>query len=134
MLLNIMQNSTRNKGLYIEARLLRFLDFYLQKMIDYNESLSIVNLYLKELEGKIELSSKRSKIELMLIESATLEKTYGWIFFYNSRQYIEEGNMSLALAGNTPLIVERRSGKLTVTGTARSIEYYSDLYEKQGFI
>ena len=134
MLLNIMQNSTRNKGLYIEARLLRFLDFYLQKMIDYNESLSIVNLYLKELEGKIELSSKRLKIELMLIESATMEKTYGWIFFYNSRQYIEEGNMSLALAGNTPLIVERRSGKLTVTGTARSIEYYSDLYEKQGFI
>ena len=107
MLLNIMQNSTRNKGLYIEARLLRFLDFYLQKMIDYNESLSIVNLYLKELEGKIELSSKRSKIELMLIESATMEKTYGWIFFYNSRQYIEEGNMSLALAGNTPLIVEQ---------------------------
>lgn len=29
----------------------------------------------------------------------------GWAFGYNSRAFIEEGNVSLALAGNGPIIV-----------------------------
>ena len=104
-------------------------------MIDYNESLSIVNLYLKELEGKIELSSKRSKIELMLIESATMEKTYGWIFFYCARKLIETGDfMEYGLVGNAPILVDKHKHKIIPTGTAHAPEYYAELYEKQGFI
>ena len=103
-------------------------------MIDYQEALVIMDRYLKALEKDTLVIRNQPEIELILIESSTLEKPFGWIFFYNSRQFVEEGNLSYALAGNAPVIVDRLTGKLTETGTARSVEYYAELYERQGYL
>jgi len=64
-----------------------------------------------------------------IIESQTIERPYGWVFFYQSKRYLETRDPSDALAGNAPLIVDRLTGQVTVTGTAHPTEYYLAQYE-----
>ena len=41
----------------------------------------------------------------VIVDSLTLEKPYGWVFFYNSRKFVETGLLQYRLAGNGPVIV-----------------------------
>jgi hypothetical protein len=59
------------------------------------------------------------------------EESFGWIFFYNSKQFIDTGDFSYAIAGNAPIIINRMTGELSVTGTAHSIEYYIEEYQRR---
>ena len=70
-------------------------------------------------------------MELMLNEEATLERDFGWLFFYNTRSFIENGQFSDCLAGNAPIIVDRSDGKVHVTGTAYPIEHYIEEFERR---
>ena len=47
------------------------------------------------------------------------------------QQFLETGNFSNQLAGNTPLIVDRSNGALHVTGTAHPIEHYIQQYLRE---
>ncbi|MCH8129377.1 MAG: hypothetical protein IIC70_05685 [Acidobacteria bacterium] len=40
-----------------------------------------------------------------IVINKTLETDSCWVFFYNTRAYIETGSMSHALAGNAPVFV-----------------------------
>jgi hypothetical protein len=59
---------------------------------------------------------------LALIEAETIERAWGWVFFYS----LTDGTL---LVGNAPLIVNRLSGEIIETGTALPIEAYVDRYE-----
>ena len=72
------------------------------------------------------------EIELKIVEDLTQEHEFGWVFFYNSKKYLESGDFRNALAGNAPLIIDRNSGQLFVTGTAHGIDYYVDNFKKTG--
>lgn len=74
----------------------------------------------------VDITSRGSAV---IVDDATLVKSYGWIVFYQSRALLEAGNFSDVLAGNSPLIVDRFDGKLRVTGTARPIDEYLAAYE-----
>lgn len=63
-----------------------------------------------------------------ILETATIERPHYWVFFYQSKRYLESGNPIHALAGNAPLIVDR-SGQVTETGTAYPLEDYLSDYE-----
>ena len=76
-----------------------------------------------------ELSKIDSDADLVVLDELTREYEWGWIFFYQSRQYVETGDTSSMVAGNAPLIVNRSSGQVSITGTARSIEEYVRDYE-----
>ena len=52
-----------------------------------------------------------------IIESMTIEKPYGWIFFYNSRRYVETGELAYALIGQGPVIVLCDTGEIIETGS-----------------
>lgn len=52
------------------------------------------------------------------------EHDFGWVYFYDGSIHVETGNVSDAVAGNAPLIVDRTDGKLYITGTAHPIEHY----------
>ena len=52
------------------------------------------------------------------------EHDFGWVYFYDGSIHLETGDVSDAVAGNAPLIVDRTDGKLYITGTARPIEHY----------
>lgn len=71
-------------------------------------------------------------VKLEILDSETLEFSWGWVFFYNSTAYIQSGNDVDKIAGNAPVIVERESGRLFETGTAYAIESYIESYEKTG--
>jgi hypothetical protein len=55
---------------------------------------------------------------------------YGWVFFYQSKEFLDEGIWSAQLAGNAPIIVDRHTFELRVTGTAKPLEQYLSDYEK----
>ena len=68
--------------------------------------------------------------ELVVLEEDTIEKEYGWIFFYSSRRFIETRDPNYLLAGNAPIVVNRQTGKLTWLGTAEPLENYVRKYEE----
>lgn len=65
----------------------------------------------------------------VILDDATLDKPYGWVFFYQSRAYVETGDFMEMLAGNAPVIFNRVSGEYHVTGTAHPVEDYISEYE-----
>ena len=67
--------------------------------------------------------------KLAIMDSETIEKEYGWVFFYQSKEYLETGNSGDALLGNAPFIVNRYTGEVVETGTANPIEDYIAEYE-----
>jgi hypothetical protein len=77
------------------------------------------------------LGSEISEIgcDVAIIDSATLERPFGWVFFYQSKDYLQTGHHLDQLAGNAPLIVNRHTGKFIHTGTAQPVEAYILLCE-----
>lgn len=93
-------------------------------MISFEDAKEIAARYVSAFEPG-------AGMELMLIDGATLERDLGWVFFYNSRSFLETGNFRDALVGNAPIIVDRRDAKLYVTGTANPIEDYIRDFEQE---
>jgi hypothetical protein len=69
--------------------------------------------------------------ELVIMHELTIEKEYGWVFFYQTKKYLKAGDILDALAGNAPLIVNKFTGEIIETGTANPIEDYIAEYEAQ---
>jgi hypothetical protein len=67
----------------------------------------------------------------MIFDEHTIEKPYGWIFFYTSRLWFETGDIRYAVAGNAPFLVDRETGAIHVFGTARRTEAYIAQYERE---
>lgn len=67
--------------------------------------------------------------DLAINHSATIHRPLYVVFFYNSKEYLEKGDLSSALAGNSPIIVDRVSGYIFQTGTAYPIEFYMSEFE-----
>ena len=64
-----------------------------------------------------------------VLDQQTIERPYGWIFFYQARDYLKSRDPSLALRNNGPLIFNRHSGEYHVTGTSEPLETYVAAYE-----
>ena len=78
------------------------MDFEVAKKIAEEE------LRRKEKSGAVELAFRLEK---------TLERSFGWVFFYNSKAFIVTGIFRHALASNGPIVVERAAGKVTSYGS-----------------
>lgn len=59
--------------------------------------------------------------EFEIQADATIEINAGWVFFYNSSEYLRTGNPSAKLAGNGPILVTRE-GKIHVLPTSEPWE------------
>lgn len=68
-------------------------------------------------------------IDLVLVDQHTIEKEYGWVFFYQSRQYVETGDFDYILGGNSPFLVQREDGQVFYFGTAYPVEWFMAGYE-----
>ena len=69
----------------------------------------------------------QGKVTLVLTESR--EESFGWVFFYDSKEFLETDDFSKAIAGNAPVLIDKMTGELTETGTAHPIEYYIGQYK-----
>jgi hypothetical protein len=70
-------------------------------------------------------------LELCILDDRTRDLDFGWVFFYTSKLFRETGDFQYALAGNAPLIVDRRDGTLHVTGTVLPLEHYIERYQRE---
>lgn len=55
----------------------------------------------------------------------------GWFFCFQSREYLETGEFSAQLAGNSPFIIDKDTGEIHELGTAYPIEKYLQDYEEK---
>ncbi len=69
-------------------------------------------------------------IECVVLVSETIEKEWGWVFFYQDKKFVETGDFQYMLGGNAPYIVNRKTGELVLTGTAYPVEHYIREYEQ----
>ena len=73
------------------------------------------------------VNDRNDGLVIVVPEDRIIEKEYGWVFFYQSRQYVEavkagveeveiDGRIthvdSLALCGNGPIILMKETGKM----------------------
>ena len=73
-----------------------------------------------------------AEFDCVVLEQETLEYDFGWVFFYNSREFVLTGDIRMSLAGNAPIIVERSTGRLLPTGTAHPVEDYVKAFREAG--
>ena len=67
----------------------------------------------------------------IIIDEITIERDFGWVFFYDSRRYLETKEFGYMLVGNAPIIVNKFDATLHYTGTAYNIDYYIAEYERK---
>ncbi len=67
----------------------------------------------------------------IILEEHGIEKDYGWVFFYQSKRFVETGDMNFALVGNCPILVEKETGRVVELPTHTSVEEGLRKYEKE---
>ncbi len=86
-----------------------------------SEAEQVAREYLKNREGD-------AGCELVLIDQHTIERPFGWVFFYDAKRHVETGDFRYALAGNAPIVVTNTDGRIHETGTAYPLEHYLKEY------
>jgi hypothetical protein len=66
-----------------------------------------------------------------IVDAETIEKPFGWVFFYNSQKYLETGEFSYRLAGNGPVIVNKHNGSVEFFGASRPPLEIVEEYERK---
>jgi long-subunit fatty acid transport protein len=79
-------------------------------------------------EDYLESKSKITGYNLAFLWDNTKEFEYGWAFIYQSKEYIETGDMRHMLGGNSPIIINKYDSSISVTGTAHRLDYYLNEY------
>ncbi|WP_367389137.1 YrhB domain-containing protein [Lewinella sp. LCG006] len=92
-------------------------------MIELNEAIELAKEKLDEIE-------KKSGINLSLMYEETLELEFGWMFFYQSKAFVETGDLGAMVGGNAPMIIDKHNSSVNMTGTRRDENYYIELYRK----
>ncbi len=97
-------------------------------------ALCVTRMNKHEAQRLVEAELERTKdtydpIDCVVLEDETLEKEWGWVFFYQSKAYVDTGDFGDMLAGNAPIIVNCNTGELVHTGAAQELEQYIKEYE-----
>lgn len=58
-------------------------------------------------QTRIASHAQQAQDAFVLVPEHTRETARGWVFFYNSREFVQTGNTNAMLAGNGPILVER---------------------------
>ncbi len=66
-----------------------------------------------------------------ILDNSTLDKTYGWIFFFQSQTYLETGDDAHMLIGNGPVVFLVADGSIHQLGTALPVEDEIERFERE---
>jgi len=86
-------------------------------MIDENTAKEIVYAEINRPDGYWP-----DKPEMIILDEHTVEKDYGWVFYWTSRPWHETGDFQYAIAGNGPILISRADGALYQCGSAAPLE------------
>ena len=72
----------------------------------------------------------------VIVDAETIEREFGWVFFYQSQEYLLTNSVSDMLLGNAPIVVDRDDGTVSTLKTygsiAEQIEEYSAEHRRRG--
>jgi len=71
---------------------------------------------------------EESGIDLLFLDDVTLPFEFGWVFFYQSKEYVKTLDLSKLVGGNAPILVDKYTGQSKLLGTALSVEEYLEEY------
>jgi len=60
----------------------------------------------------------------LLVITGEQEFDIGWVFFYDTERHRRTGEVSDALAGDTPILIDRHTGEVLPAGTVHPIDHY----------
>lgn len=66
-----------------------------------------------------------------LMEDQTVERPFGWVFFYSTREYVATRDRSHLVPGTAPFVVNRFDGSVVHLPTSVSPARAIELYEAQ---
>jgi hypothetical protein len=81
-------------------------------------------------EALIQKESQGSSYPIVIHREATIEKDYGWIFFYNTEAFLQSEDFDFALVGNVPFVVERATGAVHFLSTSPFFDIALANYEE----
>jgi hypothetical protein len=92
-------------------------------MLTKEEALELVSAKLR----------KMSSLEdpFVVVDADTIERPFGWVFFYNSKKFLETGTFSYRLAGNGPVIVNKHDGTIEFFGAFKPPTEFISEYERR---
>ncbi len=67
-----------------------------------------------------------------LVEGETHEYPRCFVFFYQSKKFVETGDFAEMLVGHGPVLVSREDGRVFETGSAFSVCHYVEAFEACG--
>lgn len=91
-------------------------------MLTKTEAASLVQCWLDSLDLGDDAA-------IIVVES-TIERSFGWVFFYQSKKYIETRTVRYRLAGNGPVIVNRATGNITHCSSNGDVQSHIADYER----
>jgi hypothetical protein len=91
-------------------------------MLSKTEALEIVSKKLQEM---------RPSDPFVVVEKSTIERPFGWVFFYNSKKFVETGEFGDRLLGNGPVIVNKHNGSVEFLGSSRPPLEFVEEYERR---
>jgi hypothetical protein len=80
-------------------------------MLTKTEALEIVSKRLQQMSTPAD--------PFVVVEKNTIEKPFGWVFFYNSKKFVETGESRYRLAGNGPVIVNKHNSSVEFFGSSK---------------
>jgi hypothetical protein len=92
-------------------------------MLRRSEALELVS---KQLDGK-----SSDNVQYVVVGESTIEKPFGWIFFYQSKKFLETGIFKHRLAGNGPVFVNKMTGAIDFFGSLPPFDVILTDYEKK---
>jgi len=81
--------------------------------------------------AKKEVSEISNQHDFVLQEDRTVERRFGWVFFYTTRKYLETRDPQYLVPGNAPLAVLRQDGSIAHLATSVPPERAIEIYEKR---
>lgn len=87
------------------------------------------NLVERELSKMSENEPDEDK--LVILHVMPIEKDLGWIFFYDSKAFVETQDPKYGVFGNAPIIVDKENGSLHITGTGKPFEEYIEEFRRK---
>ena len=92
-------------------------------MLRRSEALELVS---KQLDGK-----SSDNVQYVVVNESTIEKPFGWVFFYQSKKFLETGIFMHRLAGNGPVFVNKMTGEIDFFGSLPPFEVILADYERK---
>jgi hypothetical protein len=85
-------------------------------MIDLTEARAIAAAYINE-------GVKRpTGFTPVIIDTATLDSDSCWVFYYDALEYQRSRDVADALAGNLPVVVLKKDGRVELASATESID------------